>query len=282
MTKPRPRTKAGGRGSSGKAATRQKSTRTHAALVRVLADPETVARAVAGEFVRLAHKRHAKGHAFRVALSGGATPRRSYEILAEAPFRDMVDWKGVHFFWGDERCVPPEHPDSNYRMALEALLSRVPVVPARVHRIEAERVDADAAAREYQREIARVFGATDDALAPVFDLVLLGLGPDGHTASLFPGTSALRELERGVVANFVPKLGARRMTFTYPLLNRAASLLFVTTGAEKSAILAEVLEGPEDRERLPAQGVRPSAGTLTWLVDAEAAAKLVRTAVTKG
>lgn len=282
MTKPRPKTKASRRGDSGKAASRQKSTRSSEPVVRVLADPETVARAAAGEFVRLARKLHAKGHAFRVALSGGSTPRRTYEILAQAPFRDMVDWTRVHFFWGDERCVPPDHPDSNYRMALEALLSRVPAVPVRIHRIEAERMDADAAAREYQREIARVFGATDDAPTPAFDLILLGLGPDGHTASLFPGTAALREVERWVVANLVRKLGARRMTFTYPLLNRASHLVFLSTGAEKSAILAEVLEGPEDRERLPAQGVRPSPGTLTWIVDTPAAAKLVRTPVTKG
>jgi 6-phosphogluconolactonase len=275
-------TKAAGRASPGKAGTGRTSKRSARPVVRVLADPETVARAAAGEFVRLARKPHAKGRAFRVALSGGSTPRRTYEILAEAPFRDMVDWKRVHFFWGDERCVPPDHPDSNYRMALEALLSRVPAAPARIHRIEAERADADTAAREYQREVTRVFGATENAPTPVFDLILLGLGPDGHTASLFPRTAALREVERWVVANFVPELGARRMTFTYPLLNRAAHLLFVSTGVEKSAILAEVLEGPEDPERLPAQGVKPSSGTLTWIVDGGAAARLRRTAVTKG
>ena len=275
--------KAKATGRAGRKATAGRSSKRSARpVVRVLADPETVARAAAGEFVRLARKPHAKGQAFRVALSGGSTPRRTYEILAEAPFRDMVDWKRVHFFWGDERCVPPDHPDSNYRMALEALLSRVPAAPARIHRIEAERADADTAAREYQREVTRVFGATENAPTPAFDLILLGLGPDGHTASLFPRTAALREVERWVVANFVPKLGARRMTFTYPLLNRAAHLLFVSTGVEKSAILAEVLEGPEDPERLPAQGVKPSSGTLTWIVDGEAAAGLRRTAVTKG
>jgi len=282
MTKPRTKAKAAGRRDSGKTAQRQKSTRKGEPVVRVLADPETVARAAAGEFVRLSHKLHAKGHAFRVALSGGSTPRRTYEVLAQAPFRDMVDWRRVHFFWGDERCVPPDHPDSNYRMALEALLSRVSAVPARIHRIEAERADADAAAHEYQHEIARVFGTHEGSAIPVFDLIFLGLGPDGHTASLFPGTSALRETERWVVANVVPKLGARRMTFTYPLLNRASHLVFLSTGAEKSAILAEVLEGAEERERLPAQGVKPSSGTLSWIVDAAAAAKLVRTPVTKG
>ena len=265
-----------------KAGAAGRSSKRKGPVVRVLADPETVARAAAGEFVRLARKPHAKGQAFRVALSGGSTPRRTYEILAEAPFRDMVDWKRVHFFWGDERCVPPDHSDSNYRMALEALLSRVPASPARIHRIEAERTDADAAAREYQHEVTRIFGSTENAPTPVFDLILLGLGPDGHTASLFPRTAALREVERWVVANFVPELGARRMTFTYPLLNRAAHLLFVSTGVEKSAILAEVLEGPEDPERLPAQGVKPSSGTLTWIVDGGAASGLRRTAVTRG
>ena len=275
--------KAKATGRAGRKATAGRSSKRSARpVVRVLADPETVARAAAGEFVRLARKPHAKGQAFRVALSGGSTPRRTYEILAEAPFRDMVDWKRVHFFWGDERCVPPDHPDSNYRMALEALLSRVPAAPARIHRIEAERTDADAAAREYQHEVTRIFGSTENAPTPVFDLILLGLGPDGHTASLFPRTAALREVERWVVANFVPELGARRMTFTYPLLNRAAHLLFVSTGVEKSAILAEVLEGPEDPERLPAQGVKPSSGTLTWIVDGGAASGLRRTAVTRG
>jgi len=282
MNKPGAKAKAGGRGGSGKAATRAKAARRTEPVVRVLADPETVARAAAGEFVRLARKLHAKGRALRVALSGGSTPRRTYELLAEAPFRDMVDWKRVHFFWSDERCVPPDHPDSNYRMALEALLSRVAIVPARVHRIEAERADADAAAREYQRGIAGVFGARDEGSPPAFDLIFLGLGPDGHTASLFPGTAALHEVERWVVANFVPKLAARRMTFTYPLLNRASHVVFLAAGAEKSAILAEVLEGPEDRERLPAQGIRPAVGTLSWIVDTAATAKLVRTKVTKG
>ncbi|HBZ69063.1 MAG TPA: 6-phosphogluconolactonase, partial [Deltaproteobacteria bacterium] len=186
MTKPRGKAKAAGRRDSGKTTHRQKPTRKGEPVVRVLADPETVARAAAGEFVRLSRKLHAKGHAFRVALSGGSTPRRTYELLAQAPFRDMVDWKRVHFFWGDERCVPPDHPDSNYRMIREALLDHADIPAGNFHRMKAELADLEQAAGDYASDLARVL-EPQDGNRPRLDMVFLGMGPDGHTASLFPG-----------------------------------------------------------------------------------------------
>src|SRR5262249_5021609 len=155
---------------------------------------------------------------FTVALAGGSTPRRLYQMLAEAPIRDQVDWSRVEVFWGDERAVPPDHADSNFRMASAALLSKVAIPPANLHRMQAERPDLDAAAREYQGEIARVFSVPPDGEPPCLDLVLLGMGPDGHTASLFPHTEALKEARRWVVPNYVPKMAAFRMTQTGPIL----------------------------------------------------------------
>jgi len=265
---------AGGGGSRRKAAA--------GPVVRVLADADTVARAAAGELVRIARKVQSKGRELCVALSGGSTPKRTYELLAEPPFRDMVDWKRVRIFFGDERCVPPDHPDSNYRMAREAMLSKLPLAPEHVHRIEAERADLDAAAADYQAEIARAFDVPRAGPPPPFDVVLLGLGPDGHTASLFPGTLALQERERWVVPNFVPELDSYRMTVTYPLIDRAAQVIFLTAGDEKASIVAEVLEGPPDPERLPSQRVHPTKGVLMWIVDTAAASKLTHTKVTRG
>src|SRR5205807_8375702 len=185
---------------------------------------------------------------FTVALSGGPTPRRLFQILAEVPFRDQVDWDKVEFFWGDERSAPPDHKDSNYRMASEALLQRIPVPITRIHRMQAERADRDVAAREYQAELARVFGVAADGEPPVFDLVLLGMGPDAHTASLFPGTTALKETTRWVVPNYVPKFSTYRLTMTPRILNRAAQVMFLVAGPDKAAPLAEVLEGPSDTD----------------------------------
>jgi 6-phosphogluconolactonase len=235
---------------------------------RRLPDAEAVCRAAAEEFVRLARGR------FTVALSGGSTPRRLYQLLAEAPFRDQVDWPHIEVFWGDERAVPPAHKDSNFGMAQAALLSKVPIPAAHIHRMEAERPDRDVAARNYQQEIAHVFGVVAEGEPPAFDLVLLGMGPDGHTASLFPYTAALKESQRWVVANHVPKLNTDRLTLTAPIINRAANVLFLVAGADKAAVLAEVLEGPADPERLPSQLIRPGAGRLLWLLDEAAASRL--------
>jgi 6-phosphogluconolactonase len=241
-----------------------------------LPDAEEVGAAAAHEFVRCARSALAARGRFSVALAGGSTPRRSYERLGEAPLRGQVDWDGVDFFWSDERAVPPDHRDSNYRMACEALLDRLAIDARRLHRMQGERADLDAAARDYEAELARAFGVAPSDEPPALDLVFLGLGGDGHTASLFPHTAALRETTRWAVANHVPRLGARRLTLTAPILNRAARVVFLVAGAEKADILAEVLEGPADPERLPSQLIRPQSGALVWIVDRLAAARLTR------
>jgi 6-phosphogluconolactonase len=246
--------------------------------ITVVEGPEAVARAAAERWVTRAREAVAARGRFAVALSGGSTPRTLFQLLARDPYRGQVAWDRVEVFWGDERCVPPTHQDSNYRMAKEAMLDAVPVAAARVHRIPAERDDHAAAAADYEAEIARVLGGSAGGPPPAFDLVLLGMGPDGHTASLFPGTTALAERRHWVVANHVPKFKADRITLTYPILNRGAEVAFLVAGADKAAVLREVLEGPPDLERLPSQGIRPEAGGPVWLVDRAAAAQLTTTA----
>lgn len=241
-----------------------------------LPDAEEVGTAAAQEFVRSARTALAARGRFRVALAGGSTPRRSYERLAEEPLRGQVDWDGVDFFWSDERSVPPDHRDSNYRMACEALLNSLAIDARRLHRMQGERGDLDAAAREYEAELAGAFGTAPSGEPPALDLVILGMGGDGHTASLFPNTAALHETTRWVVSNHVPRLGTQRLTLTAPILSRAARVVFLVTGAEKADVLAEVLEGPADPERLPSQLIRPRSGALVWIVDRLAAARLRR------
>jgi 6-phosphogluconolactonase len=251
-------------------------------VIRIFADVEGVSRAAAEEFVRCAGEAIAARNHFSVALSGGSTPHRLFQLLAAEPYHDQVDWGGLEVFWGDERSVPPDHHDSNYRMAKEALLTRVPLRSANVHRIKAERPDRDAAAREYQETIARVFGVPPDGEPPAFDLVLLGMGPDGHTASLFPNTTALAETTRWVVVNHVPKFNTDRVTLTYPILNNAHEVLFLVGGADKAEPLREVLEGPPDPLRLPSQKIQPTGGKLVWYLDRLAAAKLTQPAAGAG
>jgi 6-phosphogluconolactonase len=242
-------------------------------VVRRFVDAEQVSRAAADEFIRCAREAVVVTGRFTVALSGGSTPRRLYQLLAEPPFLGQVDWPRVEFFWGDERAVPPDHKDSNYHTAHEALLQKITVPAGSIHRLQAERPDKDAAAADYQAEIARVFGVPPDGPPPVLDLVLLGMGPDGHTASLFPFTTALKERERWVVPNHVPKFNADRLTLTTSILNRAREVLFLVAGPDKAEPLGEVLEGPSDTDRLPSQLIRPS-GKLVFFVDQAAAAKL--------
>jgi len=214
---------------------------------------------------------------FVVALAGGSTPRRLYELLATAQYADRVDWTRTHVFWGDERGVPPHDPASNYRMAREALLDPLSVPEANVHRIRGEDPPARAAAA-YERELRVAFATPEGppTVAPGrrFDLVLLGMGENGHTASLFPGLAAVRETERWVVAEHVADVAMWRITLTPPVLNAAAHVVFLVSGADKAATLQRVLEGPVEPDALPAQAIAPCAGVLTWLVDAAAAAKL--------
>jgi 6-phosphogluconolactonase len=238
--------------------------------VHVFDDPEWVAREAAGLFIRLSIEAASARGAFSVALSGGSTPRRVYELLAEDDYRAQVSWPGVHLFFGDERTVAPDHPDSNYRMANEALLSRVPIPAENVHRIDGVG-DAAAGASKYESELRAFFG---DAAWPRFDLVMLGMGDDGHTASLFPGSAALGEQQAWVAANWVEKFQTWRITLTAPAINAARRVLFLVTGAGKAERLREVLKGERDPARLPSQLIRPRDGALEWLVDRAAASKL--------
>lgn len=244
-------------------------------IVRIFDTLEHVAQAAATEFVATSHEAVDARGRFVVALAGGSTPRRLYELLGEETFRTQVDWAKVEFFWGDERPVPPDQADSNFGMAKQALLDDLTISSRQIHRMPADRTDLDAAARDYQIEIAALFGAPADGKPPTFDLVFLGMGADGHTASLFPNTIALQETVRWVVANPVPKLNSTRLTLTSTILNRARQIFFLVCGIDKAGVLAEVLEGPNDPQRLPAQLIAPPPpGHVTWFVDLAAARSL--------
>ena len=240
-----------------------------------LRDAEALSRFASEEFVRCAKAAIRERGCFKVVLSGGSTPRQMLERLAAPPLREEVDWRAVDFFWGDERAVSPDHPDSNYRMAAQALLDSLELAPTQIHRMQGEREDLDEAARDYQVEIAHVCGADPDSEPPALDLVFLGMGGDGHTASLFPHTVALESSRRWVVSNFVPKFSAARLTMTPTLLNAASRLVFLISGEEKAEALAAVLEGPHAPEEYPSQLIAPDPGELLWAVDRAASAELV-------
>jgi 6-phosphogluconolactonase len=233
--------------------------------LQIHADNNELARAAAEHFLHRCNDAVAQRGLFTVALSGGSTPKALYELLADQ-FRDRIPWSSIHFYWSDERHVPPDHPESNYRIAYQAMLSRVPVSPANVHRILSENPAAEAA-RDYEDTIKEI------GQDPRLDLILLGLGTDGHTASIFPGSEVLHETERLVAAPWVEKLNAFRITMTLPLLNNGASVVFLVSGAEKAQIVKEVLEGPEI---YPAQAVKPTSGELIWMLDQDAAKELRR------
>jgi 6-phosphogluconolactonase len=233
--------------------------------ITIAPDAEGLRVAAAEQFVALAAAAVAARGVFTVALAGGGTPRPVYELLATEPFARRVDWPRVHVFFGDERCVGPDDPQSNYRMAREALLSRVSLPAANVHRIRGEE-PPELAALAYELEL-RAFFRTERP--PALDLIWLGMGENGHTASLFPGTAALRERARWVVAQYVEVVGSWRVTFTLPLINAAREAAFLVEGVGKAATLRRVLRGPYQPDVLPAQLVRP-AGRLRWLVDAAA------------
>ena len=227
--------------------------------------PEQLAEAAARAFVERAAKAIAERGRFAVALAGGSTPKATYEVLARDHVAD-VDWPNAHVFFGDERTVPPDHEDSNYRMAREALLDRVPV--GSVHRMRGE-LPPDEAASSYEQELKEFFGGEP----PILDLVMLGIGEDGHTASLFPETPALEVADRLVVANPVPRLETTRLTLTAPVLNAAREVLFLVAGGGKAEALAEILEGDAESRAYPAKLVRPPGGP-TWMVDRAAARSL--------
>jgi len=243
----------------------------------VLPDPEAAALEAAKRTIRIAEDIIRQGREFRLVLSGGSTPKRVYELFSGDPFRSRIHWNRVHFFWGDERCVRPDHPDSNYRMARDSFLQKLGIQEENIHRMKGEAPDPDIAARDYEEEIRKHFGSSLGSPPPSFDLVLLGMGTDGHTASLFPSTPALKEASRWVVANPVPKLETHRLTLTPAILNRAACIIFLVTGEDKAETLSRVLEGPLEPERLPSQLIHPFVGKLLWLLDRAAAARLKTT-----
>lgn len=231
----------------------------------VLPDAAAVAEATADRFVATARRAIDERGVFRVALSGGSTPKAVYPLLVSEPRVDQVDWSKVEFFWGDDRSVPPEDPESNFGVAERALISRLPGVRnERVHRMPADAVDRDAAAERYEAELGRVFNPSDRQV-PVFDLIWLGMGADGHTASLFPGSDGLGIDDRWVVANWAPALQTWRMTLTFPVLDAARLVLFVVTGPDKATALNEVRSGDSE---LPA--ARVHADRIVWLVDTAA------------
>ena len=240
--------------------------------IRVYPDYTLMMQAAAEQFASLYEASvMAHGH-FTVALSGGSTPKALYALLAEERFSRYIDWSNIYFFWGDERTVPPDDQESNYRMAKLALFDQVDVPAGNIFRMHGES-DPAQAALDYEQRLIEFFKGRDDGRI-VFDLVLLGMGDDGHTASLFQHTAALDEMEKQVVANFVPKLDTWRITLTTPAINAARHVMFLVTGAGKSAVLQEVLEGARQARELPSQLIDPVDGQLLWLLD-EAAARLL-------
>jgi 6-phosphogluconolactonase len=241
--------------------------------VRVFATVPELMRDAAEEVVRNAAEAVGERGVFTWVLSGGSTPRDLYRALGHPPYRDRISWSAIHVFWGDERHVPPDHPDSNFRMAREAMLDAVPLPAENIHRIRAEEPNATAAAASYEADLMEFFRLAPGEW-PRFDLVLLGLGKDAHTASLFPGGEAVHEKERLVVAPWVAAQNTFRITLTPPVLNHARLITFLISGEDKAEPLRAVLEGPRDPDRYPAQIV---AGNRLWLVD-RAAAHLLETA----
>jgi len=240
--------------------------------IEVLATAADLFHTATEEFVRAARAAIGGQGRFTVALSGGSTPKALYSLLA-ADYADFA-WNRVFLFFGDKRHVPPTEADSNYRMVHESLLTKIAIPAENVFRVPAENPDAAAAAADYEAQLRRFFELRPGEL-PRFDLILLGLGPDGHTASLFPDSPALDEQSRLVVANWVAKLNAHRITFTFPVLNRAAEVMFMASGADKADMLHQVLES-KSIPLLPSQRVQPSDGKLLWMLDEAAAAKLTR------
>jgi 6-phosphogluconolactonase len=230
-----------------------------------------MSREAAQYIVRLANESIVTRGCFSIALSGGSTPKTLYGLLATEPYRSQLDWSSIEIFWSDERCVPPDNADSNYAMANEALLSKIPIPPNHIHRMPADKADRDAASQEYTLEMQRAFGTNG---IPSFDLLQLGMGPDGHTASLFPHQPSLREQQRLIMPVIVPKPPPPRLTFTPPLLNAARNILFLVTGSDKAEAVHAVLEGDYQPEEYPTQIVRPPNGEITWMLDTNAATKL--------
>jgi 6-phosphogluconolactonase len=238
-------------------------------MIKVYADLEALSQAAAALVVKQAELAVAARGRFSLALSGGNTPKRTYELLARPPLVAQGPWDRMHIFWGDERCVPRDDPRSNARMARQVWLDHVPIPGPQIHPLDCAQAPA-AAARQYEEQLREFFAGRP----PRLDLVLLGLGENGHTASLFPGTPVLEEKARWAAEVYVAEQDLYRVTLTAPLLNQAAMVAFLVAGDSKAGVLREVLQGPRDVERLPAQLIQPANGNLLWLADRKAAAQL--------
>jgi 6-phosphogluconolactonase len=238
-------------------------------MIRVYPDLESLSQAAATLLVEQANRAVAARGRFSVALSGGATPRRTYELLAAPPFKDQAPWQRMHIFWGDERCVPLDDPRSNARMAKDAWLDHVPIPESQIHFLNCAQAPAEAA-KQYEALLQQFFAGQP----PRLDLVLLGLGDNGHTASLFPGTPVLKESERWVAEVYVAEQDLYRVTLTAPFINQAGLVAFLVAGEAKAGVLREVIYGPRDPDRLPAQLIQPEAGEILWLMDLKAAARV--------
>jgi 6-phosphogluconolactonase len=248
-----------------------------AARVHVFPSPDELALGAAERVTAIVEAAIEERGRCSIALAGGSTPRPLYRLLASRRFSDRIRWQELHVFWGDERCVPPEDPASNYGMAQEALLHEVPVAAAHVHRIHGEQ-PPEAAADAYEIDLREHFEAPAGANRMAqFDLVLLGLGSNGHTASLFPGQRAVHERERWVLAERIAELAAWRITLTPPVINAAREVLFLVSGSAKAEVVRRVLEEQPQPDRLPAQAIQPSGGAV-WFLDAAAASQLGRRA----
>ncbi len=230
--------------------------------------PKQLAAAAAERIAFLIRETLNSQEQFNMALSGGSTPRKLYEVLANPPYRFELPWAKVHLFWGDERCVPPEHADSNYRMAYEALIKKIDIPKTNIHRMPAEAKDPRQGAMAYEQTLAKHFKTSNTP--PSLDLILLGLGNDGHTASLFPETPALKETKQWVVANPIPQLKTTRLTLTLPVINQGKHLIFLVSGRDKAKTIKEIFQKTDKPERLPAQMVHPTSGELTWMLDEDA------------
>jgi 6-phosphogluconolactonase len=239
--------------------------------LRIFPNSEELSRAAAEAFVLFANNTITKHDRFAVALAGGNTPQAIYQLLA-TEYREQIPWPKVHLFWGDERYVPMNDPNSNYRMVREALLDHISITAKNVHRMPTEFIQPDEAARRYEQTLRDFFGNS----SPRFDLIMLGLGKDAHCASLFPGSSVLQERERFVAVAESPQPPKARLTLTFPVINQAAKVYFFVVGEDKAPALQSTLAGPLDLQKFPAQAVQPAGGQVIWWVDEKAASLLKR------
>ena len=240
--------------------------------VQVLPDLEAISHKAAEMFVNTSRTCIASQGNFSVAVSGGSTPRKLYSLLGSAEYSPQVDWQRVHFFWVDERCVPKEHEESNFKTVFDRLLSKISIPDENIHRIKGEK-DPDKAAQDYEEEVRKFSGTSG---LPMLDLVILGMGEDGHTASLFPGSNLLKERIRLAAPVYLERPNRNRITLTLPVLNNASQIIFLVAGHAKADVVYEILGNGRKKERYPAGMIHPAHGSITWLIDQEAAKKLRR------